>query len=498
MFDIILCTDSKQGISKNNTIPWDIKEDLQYFKNITTNTTLPNMINAVIMGKNTFKSINKPLPDRVNIIVSKTITLDDLFRGDKGDIDNKYNSNTIEHNNLYITRSLEEALELTYKLPNIQNRFVIGGKPLYQQALLHRKLRNIYHTVIHHDYDCDNHVKLNLHHHRLIQTHTIQSKHKVDFNVYSVNHINEAGYLNLLEECLTKGDYRQTRNAKTYSMFGKQLVFDLTRFPLLTTKKLNLRIIFEELMFFLRGKTDVQILKDKNVNIWTQNTTQKFIDDNKLPLKENDMGAMYPFQFRHFGVEYKDKDTDYTNKGFDQIEYVIKEIKSNPHSRRIMFTSFNPYDAYHKSVLYPCHSIVVQFYVDKNKLSCHMYQRSADVFLGLPFNIASTALLTYLVCDVVNNSDDYKGEKLSPGNMCISLGDVHVYDNHREAVLEQLKREVYEPPMLKVKDSSVDKSVDEYEGKSNGKCRKIDEYEYTDIVLQDYICGSIIKADMVA
>jgi thymidylate synthase len=245
----------------------------------------------------------------------------------------------------------------------------------------------------------------------------------------------EYQYLNLLKKCLL-GNKRQTRNSETYSLFTEMLSFNLMKgFPLLTTKKVFIRGIFEELMFFIRGQTNTKLLEYKGVNIWKPNTTKEFIESCNLPYNEGDMGPMYGFQWIHFNAEYKDCSTDYNGMGYNQLEEVINLLIKDPYSRRILMTTYNPLQA-KQGVLYPCHSIVIQFYVDNmNMISMSMYQRSSDAFLGLPYNIASNALLLHLICSTVNKR--INKNKYSVGKLNIILGDVHIYKDHIDAVNQQ-------------------------------------------------------------
>ena len=202
------------------------------------------------------------------------------------------------------------------------------------------------------------------------------------------------------------------------------------------------RGITEELLWFLRGETDNKILQDKNVHIWDGNSTREFLDKVGLNhLREGDIGAAYGFQFRHFGAEYENCDTDYTGKGFDQVKYVLDQIRNNPNSRRIILNLWNP-PFLDKAVLPPCH-MVYQFRVYNNTLSCSMYQRSGDIGLGVPFNIASAALMTYLFAHMTG---------LQPGELTHTIGDAHIYNNHIEAMKEQLNRVPLPFPKLKLKD----------------------------------------------
>lgn len=304
----------------------------------------------------------------------------------------------------------------------------------------------------------------------------------------------EKVYLSIMKTIIDDGELRQTRNAKTYSMFGGQMVFDLKNgvFPLMTTKKIPFRLIFEELLFFMRGQTDNSILVNKNVGIWTANTSREFIDNMSLkyehgelkgqPYLENDMGPMYGIQMRSYGCGYKGKNHNHIGEGFDQLAEVIRLIKTDPTSRRILMTMINPIDAT-KSVLHCCHGSVIQFYVEKQKyLCCHMYQRSSDMFLGSPFNQASYSLMVYILCELINNSDDYTGTKLEPGKLIISLGDIHVYEEHLDAVKTQLSREPFDYPRLSFK----------------RPIKSLDDIKWDDILLENYKSHDIIKAPMIA
>lgn len=288
----------------------------------------------------------------------------------------------------------------------------------------------------------------------------------------------ENQYLKIMSDLIYNGDYRMTRNGFTYSLFGKSLSFDISKsFPLLTTKKVFFRGIIEELLFFLRGQTNSKILEDKGINIWKPNTTNEFIKSRNLSYEEGDMGPMYGFNWLHFGAKYQDCKTDYTNKGFNQIEQVIRLLKEDPFSRRIIMTTYNPEIA-EEGVLYPCHGIVVQFYVNQkdNKyyLSCSMTQRSADIACGVPYNIASYAALVYLLCK-------HLGDKYVPDQLIINLGDVHLYEEHLNEALIQIKRTPKEFPKLEIK---------EFE--------KIEELTYEHFMLTNYTYDEPIKYIMKA
>jgi thymidylate synthase len=309
-----------------------------------------------------------------------------------------------------------------------------------------------------------------------------------------MNHA-ETQYLNLLREVLEKGHHRKTRNSNTFSLFGKHLEFDLKNgeFPLLTTKKMFFRGIFEELAFFLRGETNSKILEEKGINIWKGNTTREFLDSiNLTNYQEGDMGPMYFYQIYHYNHPYEGCNTDYNKltsgmreNGMNQFAQVIHLLKTDRYSRRILMTTFNPVQAC-QGVLYPCHGIVIQFAVEgENELCCHMYQRSADLFHGLPFNIASYALLTILLCKYLNDTNDVYENELKnfvPGKLVVSLGDCHIYESHMEAVKTQLVRETHPFPKIVVDDLITD----------------LTKVEFSSLKLVDYICHPNIKVDMVA
>jgi len=261
------------------------------------------------------------------------------------------------------------------------------------------------------------------------------------------------------------------RNGQVKSSFGEKMVFNLDRFPLLTTKKMGHKTILRELLWFLKGSTDNQSLKDKNVHIWDQNASKEFLESRGLPYEEDDLGPVYGFQWRHFGASYKDRDTDYDGQGFDQIKWLIQEIKDNPSSRRLILNAWNPPDL-DKMALPPCH-ILSQFYVNQQEgtLSCQLYQRSGDMFLGVPFNIASYAYLTYILCKLTG----YK-----PGKLHHVLGDAHVYEEHYQAVKDQYKRVPKVFPKLTISDELTD----------------IDTIDETMFSLEEYSSYSPIKAPM--
>ncbi|KAJ1920299.1 Thymidylate synthase [Mycoemilia scoparia] len=289
----------------------------------------------------------------------------------------------------------------------------------------------------------------------------------------------EYQYLGLINRVLNEGEQREDRTGTgTLSIFGPpQLRFDLSNnnFPLLTTKRVFWRGVIEELLWFLRGETNGKILSDKGVKIWEGNGSREYLDSIGLNnRKEGDLGPVYGWQWRHFGAKYIDCDTDYTGQGFDQLQDVINKIRNNPTDRRIIMSAWNPANL-KEMALPPCH-MFAQFYVSKPdtpdaSLSCQMYQRSCDIGLGVPFNIASYALLTCILAHITG---------IKPGTFIYCMGDAHVYRNHIEALEIQVQREPRPFPKLFIK-----RNVE-----------RVEELTIDDFEIQGYEPHSKISMDM--
>ncbi|KAF8467977.1 thymidylate synthase/dCMP hydroxymethylase domain-containing protein [Russula ochroleuca] len=262
----------------------------------------------------------------------------------------------------------------------------------------------------------------------------------------------ELQYLNLIKNVLDTGESRPDRTGTgTISLFAPpSLRFSLadSTLPLLTTKRTFLRGIIEELLWFVKGETDSTLLSKKGVKIWDGNGSKEFLEKRGLGHRRaGDLGPVYGFQWRHFGADYVDADTDYSGKGVDQLREVIRKIKEDPTDRRIIMSAWNPADI-PLMALPPCH-MMCQFYVHlpthdngsaPRRLSCLMYQRSADLGLGIPFNIASYALLTHMIAGVTDTV---------PHELIIQLGDAHVYKDHVDALRVQLTRQPRAFPRLR-------------------------------------------------
>ena len=283
----------------------------------------------------------------------------------------------------------------------------------------------------------------------------------------------EQQYLNLLKEIMETGVIRGDRTGTgTISKFGVQMRFSLRDgvFPLLTTKKVFWRGVAEELLWFVKGSTNAKLLADKKIHIWDGNGSREFLDSRGLHHREEmDLGPVYGFQWRHFGAVYEDMHTDYEGKGVDQLKDCINKIKNTPTDRRIIMTAWNPADL-DKMALPPCH-MFCQFYVANEELSCQMYQRSADMGLGVPFNIASYSLLTVMMAQVCG---------LKAGEFVHTIGDAHVYSNHVEALQEQIKRVPRAFPKIEI----------------NPNVRDIDEFKYSDFTIVGYSPDAAIKMKM--
>jgi thymidylate synthase len=288
----------------------------------------------------------------------------------------------------------------------------------------------------------------------------------------------EQAYLDLVRRCIETGVRRKGRNGDTLSLFGERLVFSLEdgNLPLLTTKSVGWRTIFRELQWFLLGRTDVKWLNDRKVHIWDDNGSREFLNGRGLHhYPEGVLGPVYGFQWRHFGANY-DPITQKPmeggrGEGVDQIRELIRQINADPTSRRLILSAWNP-SALSEMALPPCH-ILCQFWVNDGKLSCQMYQRSADLGLGVPFNIASYAILTNLIakcCDLL------------PEKLILVFGDAHVYVDHIEPLREQLKRTPKTPPRLILKT----------------KRHLPDEFEESDLEVVGYTPDDVIKMKMIA
>lgn len=275
-------------------------------------------------------------------------------------------------------------------------------------------------------------------------------------------------YLDLLDELLRTGHPRSDRTGVgTRSLFGHQMRFDLRAgFPLVTTKKLHLRSIIHELLWFISGRTDAAYLRERDVTIWDEWATAE--QCARFGREAGQLGPIYGHQWRNFGAT-EDGRGGYQPDGCDQLRRLLHDIQHQPESRRLIVTAWNPHDTT-AVTLPPCHTLF-QFYVQDGSLSCQLYQRSADVFLGVPFNIASYALLTHMIAQVCD---------LSAGDFVHTFGDVHLYNNHVEQARLQLSRAPRPLPRLQL----------------NPQVRDLFSFRYEDISVQDYDAHPPIRAEV--
>ena len=285
----------------------------------------------------------------------------------------------------------------------------------------------------------------------------------------------ENQYLNLIDDIIKKGELVDGRNGNTLAVFGSAMHFSLTNgeLPLLTTKKVAWKTCLKELLWFISGSTNNDLLNEQNVKIWNGNSSREFLDSRGLiNNRENDLGPVYGHQWRFFNAEYTNCDDNYEGKGVDQLDNIIKQLKDpkQRYSRRLLMSAWNPCQL-DEMALPPCH-VLVQFNVlPGNKLSCSLYQRSGDVGLGVPFNIASYSLLTHLLakhCDLVAYE------------FCYYLGNCHIYDDHIEPLKEQILKHPYNFPKLIIKN----------------KKDNINDYNVDDFNILNYIFHETIKMNM--
>lgn len=486
---VIVATTPKGGIGKDGELPWRIPEDMAHFKRMTTTTTSKDKSNAVIMGRKTWQSIPekfRPLTGRINVVLTSAAAEPDYV--------SPYPDGVL------VASSVADAVEKLGAQADVEEIFVIGGQAAYKEAMEMPSCKHIFMTRIGKEFECDAFFPaFDVAQFKAVHVSTTRNSKGLpyDFIVYErydaaskvagccqdsapLTALGGSGkmlheeyqYLDAIREIIDKGISTDDRTGVgTRSLFGKMMRFDLrTSFPLLTTKRVFWRGVFEELLWFVRGDTNAKHLSEKGVKIWDGNGSKEFLEKRGLGHREEgDLGPVYGFQWRHFGAKYVDMHTDYTGQGVDQLAECIKKIKEDPTDRRILLSAWNPADL-GEMALPPCH-MFCQFYVSNGELSCLMYQRSADMGLGVPFNIASYALLTMMVAQVCG---------LKPGEFVHTLGNAHVYQNHVGALEEQLKRTPRPFPLLRI----------------NPDVKDIDGFKMSDFELVDYSPHGKIAMDM--
>tara|TARA_B110000305_G_scaffold231509_1_gene285113 strand:- start:13038 stop:13913 length:876 start_codon:yes stop_codon:yes gene_type:complete len=289
--------------------------------------------------------------------------------------------------------------------------------------------------------------------------------------------MNELGYISLIEKVLSEGTMEETRNGKTKSLFGEMMRFSLqnNQIPFITTKKLAWKTCLKELLWFINGSTDNSDLVNNNVNIWTGNAEEykdRMEKEKNIIVCDGDLGPVYGHQWRHFNADYFNCKMSYENKGVDQLREIINTLKDPEKrtSRRIILSAWNPCQI-PEMALPPCH-ILCQFHVsNKNRLHCCLYQRSGDIGLGVPFNIASYSFLTHIIAKICG---------LEAYEFTHFLGNAHIYEEHINALREQCKKEIYSFPTINFKREIKD----------------IDEVQFSDIEILNYNHHPPVKMDM--
>ena len=297
----------------------------------------------------------------------------------------------------------------------------------------------------------------------------------LDMDTIKNSRHDEQQYLNLIDDILNYGSFEDGRNGRTKMIFGAAMHFNLNNnvIPLLTTKKLAWKTCLKELLWFISGNTDNNILQEQNVHIWDGNGSREFLDSRGLVNnKEGDLGPVYGHQWRYFNAKYTSCEDSYEGKGIDQLKYIIDNLKNpeNRTSRRLVMSSWNPCQL-DDMALPPCH-VMCQFNVKNgNRLSCSLYQRSGDVGLGVPFNIASYCFLTHIIakhCDLIADEFIY------------FLGNAHIYDDHIKHLEDQKVRSPFEFPKIEI----------------NNKYENIEDYKIDNFIIKDYNYHNNIKMEM--
>lgn len=445
MYHLLVALDKHNGISYQGHIPWKNRADRLFFRNKTWD-------HIVIMGRKTYESMGL-LKNRKYLVIGTQVQ---------------------PHPNIIIFTSPEDCIKYCNKHHPNEIKYVIGGTQIYNWFIQHHLIYKFYITHIPGEYTTDQHFTLPKS--IILNTQTVLDDDITTIYEYTFLNQCEEEYLQLASHILYNGMQRDTRtNVAAWSDFGHVLKFSLqnNQFPMLTTRKIFLRGVFEEFMFYLRGHSDNNILKQANVNVWTANTTRKKLDQSGLyHLPEGDMGPSYGFNFRHYGAEYKTCHDDYTGQGIDQLQQLVQNIKQDPYSRRHIITLWDP-RAICKAPLPPC-LYNYQFYVGNDgTLSCKMDQRSSDYFLAGGWNICTGALFTILLAFICG---------LKPGKLIWCIGDVHIYQNQKEAMMKQLHNNPYNFPLLYL--ANTDKIQD------------ITDFKWENILLVNYQSHGNISAPL--
>ena len=453
-FKVIVACDSKNGFSKNNQIPWDLPKDRKFLKEKTLGKG--NDENVVVMGKETYLALpTRPLTGRKNVVISSTLKVED-------------------HPDVSIFPDLLTAL-IYLGTCSYHEIYICGGERLYHESLytFGYLCDKVYLTRVHDNYDCDRFFPFEFLKTQPSKTKVTTSHFTIFSYTLSIRH-SEYQFLDLVKSVVSNGDVKDDRTGVgTMSKFGAHFEFDIsTTVPAITTKKLLLDAVIKELLWMISGSTNSKKLEEQGVNIWKSNSSRSFLDLNNLNYySEGDIGPLYGFQWRHWGQQYFGCQADYKNTGIDQLKWVINEIRTNPSSRRLIVNSWNV-SQLNEMVLPPCH-LLYQFNVSGQYLDCQVYQRSADLFLGVPFNMLFYSVLTYMIAHVTG---------LKPRKLMFSFGDAHVYNNHMEAVSKML--------------SKTPKPWARLMFENMNDIREIDDFRFENIKILGYKAWEYISAPM--
>jgi thymidylate synthase len=457
----IICAYLKgsKGIGYKNDLPWGhIKEDMLHFNRTTTSKT---NLNALIMGRKTWDSIkNKPLKNRLNIVLSSST--------------NGINK-TSENGGVLFSNSIDDILNMSkYDDKHIAEKYVIGGEDIFKMTITNPNCKKLYVTEI------DKYLPFDRIFPEIPDWFKLTKNTKYNDTLSFLEYDNkldttsqEYCYLDCMKDILLNGEkiYDRTKIG-TLSSFSKNLTFDiglenpdssdelkLYRVPAITTKKLFFNGIIWELIWFLNGNTNTKWLTDRNVNIWNGNSSREYLDKIGLTdVKTGEIGLGYGYQW-----------TNWNGDNINQIKNIIDTLKKSPESRRIVLSAWNV-GQLDKMALPPCHMMYIFKVSDHDKevktLNCQVVLRSNDMFLGSPFNIMSTAILTILLSRCVN---------MNPGKISLNITDAHIYQNHIEQVKEQINRIPYKFPTLQ-----INKNISSYEDicKLNANDFIISDYNY--------------------
>ena len=462
-FQIIAACDEERGIGCPNIngrpdLPWILPRDMKLFRESTEG-------GIVIMGRVTWESVGQRLKKRTNVVISSSTSPGDSAKD-------------TPH---FVFKSLIDALE--HFNGGVQKIWVIGGSQLYEEAITMKWCKGLHISNIVGKYQCDKFFP------KIPEDlfYLESRKDYVDFEhvVWRAREVENSAdkqYENLVRSVLEAPE-RLSRNSVVKSLFAPNpLRFDLQEsFPLLTTKKVAFRLVFEELAWMLRGSTNANELSEKDIFIWKGNANEFYNREGTTAKYCGDLGKVYGHQLKKFGE--READDGFAGEGFgvhepgfDQMRYVLDEIRENPTSRRIMFSYLNPLEMFGKpnEVALPCCHVMAQFYVKDGYLSCLMYMRSVDSFCGWPFNCASYALLTELIA---------KSCSLKAKELVMSFGDVHIYNNAMKQIQQQITRSSYEPPRVEISDRVVG--------------TYLEDLTMDDVKLINYKSHPAIKAEMV-